>query len=48
LKAILLHLSKNLGAMAETERFRYLDIQWGPEPLLLNLIAMGNGGKAND
>ena len=40
LETTLLHLSKNLGAMTETERFQYLDIQEGPELLLLNLVAM--------
>ena len=44
----LLHLSKNLGAMTETERFQCLATKKGPEPLLLNLIAMGSGGEAND
>ncbi len=48
LETTLLHLSKNLGAMTETERFQYLATKKGPEPLLLNLIAMGSGGEVND
>ena len=40
----LAHLSKNMGAMTEIERFRYLDTQAGPEPLLLNLVAMQGRG----
>ncbi len=39
----LAHLSQNMGSMTEAERFRYLAIQTGPEPLLLNLIAMESG-----
>ena len=48
LGTILVHLSKNMNSMTEAERFQYLDIQAGPEPLLLNLIAIGSGGEAND
>ena len=48
LKKILLHLSKNLSAMAETERFQYLATKDGPEPLLLNLVAIrGEGPDKN-
>jgi len=37
-------LSFNMGSMTEKERFQYLEIQAGPEPLLLNLVAIqGNG-----
>jgi len=46
LKGLLKHLSFNMGSMTEKERFQYLEIQTGPEPLLLNLVAMqGNGPK---
>ena len=48
LSATLGHLSKNMGTMTEAERFQYLATKAGPEPLLLNLIAMGGGGEAND
>jgi hypothetical protein len=42
------HLSKNMGSMAEVERFRYLATKEGPEPLLLNLVAMrGEGPDRN-
>ena len=34
--------------MTEAERFQYLATKKGPEPLLLNLIAIGSGGEAND
>ena len=44
----LAHLSNTMGSMTEIERFQYLAIQAGPEPLLLNLIAMGSGGETND
>jgi len=44
LRLSLAHLSRTLGAMAEAERFMFLDSLHGTEPLLLNLVAMqGNG-----
>ncbi len=44
LRVKLNHLSMNMGSMTEAERFRYLDIQTGPEFLFLTLVAMqGNG-----
>jgi tetratricopeptide (TPR) repeat protein len=49
LSTTLQHLSRNLGAMTEAERFRYLDIQTSPELLLLNLVAIqGSGPKKVD
>jgi hypothetical protein len=33
-----------MGTMTEAERFRYLDIQRGPELLLLNLVALQGRG----
>ena len=44
LDGLLNHLSPNMGSMTEAERFQYLAVQTGSEPLLLNLVAMqGNG-----
>jgi len=34
--------------MTEKERFQYLEIQTGPEPLLLNLVAMRGEGPKED
>jgi tetratricopeptide (TPR) repeat protein len=48
-RTTLRHISKNLGDMTEVERFRYLDIQTGPEPLLLNLATLqGDGPNGGD
>jgi tetratricopeptide (TPR) repeat protein len=48
LRGTLNHLSLNMGSMTETERFQYLEIQTGPEPLLLNLVAMRGEGPKED
>ncbi len=48
LGATLRHLSKNMGSMTETERFRYLDTQHGPDSLLLNLVALQENGPAEE
>jgi lipopolysaccharide biosynthesis regulator YciM len=48
-KSISLEVSRNLPLMTEAERFQYLDMQRGPEPLLLNLVALqGNGPKREE
>ncbi|MDP7561017.1 MAG: tetratricopeptide repeat protein, partial [Planctomycetota bacterium] len=44
LSITLRHLSRNLDDMTEADRFRYLDIQTGLKPLLLNLVAMQGSG----
>jgi len=44
LRTTLGHLSVNLWAMSEADRFQYIVTQVSPEPMLLNLIAMGGGG----
>ena len=48
LRGTLHHLSLNMGSMTETERFQFLAIQVGPEPLLLNLVAMRGEGPDKD
>ena len=48
LRGMLNHLSLNMGSMTEKERFQYLEIQTGPEPLLLNLVAMRGEGPKED
>jgi tetratricopeptide (TPR) repeat protein len=48
LSTTLQHLSKNLGDMTEAERFRYLNIQTSPEPLLLNLAALQGEGPFSE
>ncbi|HJM40296.1 MAG TPA: tetratricopeptide repeat protein [Planctomycetota bacterium] len=48
LSTTLQHLSKNLGDMTEADRFRYLNIQTGPEPLLLNLAALQGEGPFSE
>ena len=40
LRSSLLHLSKNLGALTQFERFRYLSQHMGTEPLMLSLTRM--------
>ena len=40
LRSSLLHLSKNLGALTQFERFRYLSQHIGTEPLMLSLTRM--------
>jgi tetratricopeptide (TPR) repeat protein len=48
-KSISLEVSRNLPLMTGAERFQYLDMQRGPEPLLLNLVALqGNGPKREE
>ena len=48
LRGTLNHLSRNMRSMTEAERFRYLATKKGPEPLLLNLVAMrGEGPEKN-
>jgi tetratricopeptide (TPR) repeat protein len=42
------HLSRNMGSMTEKERFQYLATKKGPEPLLLNLVAMRGEGPKED
>ena len=42
------HLLLTMGSMTEAERFQYLAVQTGPEPFLLNLVALQGSGPPKE
>ena len=48
LRGMLNHLSLNRRSMTEHERFQYLATQKGPEPFLLNLVALQENGPTKE